>query len=66
MRKPDIVENGALYLFTPQCILKNSNRFGGGIGHYKNEFWQSFEIDSPEDWKFCEIIYSNYINFLYD
>lgn len=66
MRKPDIVENGALYLFTPQCILQNSNRFGGKIGHYKNDFWQSFEIDSPDDWKFLEIIYANYINFLYD
>ena len=66
MREPDIVENGALYLFTPRCILDNSNRFGGKIGHFKNEFWQSFEIDSPEDWKFVELIYSTYINFLYD
>lgn len=66
MRQPDIVENGALYLFTPSCIIKNSNRFGGKIGHYKNDFWQSFEIDCPADWKFVELIYKNYINFLYD
>ena len=65
MRQPDIVENGALYLFTPNCIINNLNRFGGEIGHFKNYFWQSFEIDSPEDWGFVELIYSKYIKTLY-
>ena len=65
MRQPDIVENGALYLFTPNCIINNLNRFGGEIGHFKNDFWQSFEIDSPDDWEFVELIYSKYIKTLY-
>ena len=62
---PDIVENGAIYMFTPKCILNNSNRFGGKITHFNNNFWQSFEIDSPDDWKFVELIYKTYINTLY-
>ena len=61
-RKPDIVENGALYLFKPQIMLNESNRFGGKICHFENEFWQSFEIDVIEDWKFVELIYNTYIN----
>ena len=64
-RKPDIVENGALYLFTPNSLIKNSNRFGGKISHYENDFWQSFEIDSPNDWPFVELIYKTYINYFY-
>ena len=62
LRSPDIVENGALYLFTPELIKETGNRFGGKIEHVKNEFWQSFEIDSPEDWDFVEMIYNKYIN----
>ena len=61
LRSPDIVENGALYLFTPELITKTGNRFGGKIEHIENEFWQSFEIDSPEDWSFVELIYKKYI-----
>ena len=64
-RVPDIVENGAIYLFTVDSLISNSNRFGGKIGHFKNHFWQSFEIDSKEDWGFVELIYKNYIKNLY-
>lgn len=61
-RKPDIHENGCLYLFTPDSLIKNNNRFGGKICHFENQFWQSFEIDAIEDWKLVELIYKNYIN----
>lgn len=64
-RKPDIVENGAIYLFTVESLIKNKNRFGGKISHFNNYFWQSFEIDSKEDWSFVELIYKNYINTFY-
>ena len=50
-----------LYIFTPKLIAKTGNRFGGKIEHIENEFWQSFEIDSPEDWSFVELIYKKYI-----
>ena len=42
-------------------MLEESNRFGGKICHFENEFWQSFEIDAIEDWKFVELIYKTYI-----
>ena len=54
-RMPDYVENGAIYLFKPE-ILERNNRFGGNIGIYMMEFWQSFEIDEPDDWKFIELL----------
>lgn len=64
-REPDIVENGAIYLFKVETLLKNSNRFGGKICHFNNHFWQSFEIDNKDDWGFVELIYKNYIKTLY-
>ena len=59
-RKPDYVENGAIYLFKPE-ILDQNNRFGGNIGIYMMEFWQSFELDNPEDWMFVESLFKQYI-----
>ncbi len=64
-RQPDIVENGAIYLFKVQSLLENSNRFGGNICYFKNYFWQSFEIDSKEDWQLVELVYKHYIKTLY-
>ena len=61
MRDPDYVENGAIYMFKPEIILKYKNRFGGKIGIFPNNFWQSFEIDEPDDWEFVEMIYNNYL-----
>jgi len=59
-RQPDYVENGAIYLFKPEILYKN-NRFGGKIGISMMEFWQSFEIDSPEDWPLLETVFEKYI-----
>lgn len=64
-RQPDIVENGAIYMFKVKTLMENSNRFGGHICHFKNHFWQSFEIDTKEDWPFVELIYKNYIKTTY-
>ncbi len=61
MREPDYVENGAIYMFKPKIILEEKNRFGGKIGIFPNHFWQSFEIDDPEDWNFVELIFKNYL-----
>lgn len=48
-RKPQFVENGSLYIFKPSIIREKLNRLGGSIGIYLMDFWQSFEIDNPED-----------------
>jgi CMP-N,N'-diacetyllegionaminic acid synthase len=61
MRKPDFVENGAIYMFKPTVLIENNNRFGGKIGLFNNEFWQSFEIDAPDDWGFVELIFNHYL-----
>ena len=61
MRQPDFVENGAIYLFKRDIMLQQKNRFGGKIGIFPNEFWQSFEIDSPDDWDFVELIFNHYL-----
>ncbi len=61
MREPDFVENGAIYMFKPEVMLHDNNRFGGKIGIFPNEFWQSFEIDEPDDWNFVELIFNKYL-----
>ena len=61
MRQPDFVENGGIYLFKPDVLQKQKNRFGGLIGIYPNDFWQSFEIDAPSDWSFVELIFKQYL-----
>ena len=61
MREPDYVENGAIYMFKPEIVLKNKNRFGGNIGIFPNDFWQSFELDEPEEWNFVELVFRKYL-----
>lgn len=50
------VENGSFYIFRPGLIRQSNNRLGGSIGVAPMEFWKSFELDTPEDWKMCEIL----------
>ena len=61
MREPDYHENGAIYMFKPEIVLKNINRFGGNIGIFPNDFWQSFELDEPEEWNFVELVFRKYL-----
>ena len=64
-RQPDYVENGAIYFFKPEIFLKYNNRFGGKIGIYMMDFWQSFEIDDPDDWTFVELLFKSYLGKYY-
>jgi len=64
-RQPDYVENGAIYFFKPEIMQKYKNRFGGKIGMYLMDFWQSFEIDSPDDWKLVELLFKHYLGDYY-
>ncbi|MDC6451754.1 acylneuraminate cytidylyltransferase family protein [Alphaproteobacteria bacterium] len=61
MRDLEFVENGAIFMFKPNIMLQLDNRFGGQIGIFPNEFWQSFEIDEPDDWEFVEMIFKKYL-----
>lgn len=53
-RKHYYLENGSIYIFKPEVIKQNDNRFGGKISIYTMPFWQSYEIDELEDIDVCE------------
>ena len=59
-RRQDIpkqyIENGSFYLFRPEVLRKNNNRFGGRIGVVEMEFWKMFEIDSMDDLRMCSAL----------
>ena len=64
-RRQDIpkqyIENGSFYLFRPEVLRKNNNRFGGKIGEVKMEFWKMFEIDSMDDLRMCSALMKEFL-----
>ena len=52
--KPQFVENGSIYVFSPEIIKAKNNRLGGSISLYQMENWQSYEIDTIDDLALCE------------
>ena len=56
-----IIENGSFYLFKPEIIKKNNNRFGGKIGHSEMDFWKMFEIDNAEDLLMCSALMKEFL-----
>ena len=59
--KDQYLENGSFYIFKPEVLKKERNRLGGKIGVYEMEFWQSFEIDTIQDFKMCEVLMKGYL-----
>lgn len=55
------IENGSFYIFKPQVLIKNNNRFGDNIGYLEMEFWKMFEIDSLDDLKMCSAIMKEFL-----
>ena len=55
------IENGSFYLFRPQVLRENNNRFGGRIGMVEMEFWKLFEIDSQEDLRMCSALMKEFL-----
>lgn len=53
-RPPTYLENGSIFIFKPWVLRKYNNRLGGKIAMYEMPFWQSYEIDKPEDVEVCE------------
>ena len=58
---PQFVENGSFYITTPGFFRKEKNRLGGKIGMTMMEFWQMFEIDTPDDLDFCKMLMKKYV-----
>jgi CMP-N,N'-diacetyllegionaminic acid synthase len=59
--KEQIIENGSFYLFKPEILQKEDNRFGGKIGYSKMEFWQMFEIDNIDDIRMCSALMKEFL-----
>jgi CMP-N,N'-diacetyllegionaminic acid synthase len=60
-RRPQFVENGSIYVFTPELLRTTSNRLGGRIGVSVMDLWKSFEIDDPEDVETCAALMRHYL-----
>lgn len=59
--KEQYLENGSFYIFKPEMIKNTNNRLGGKIEVMEMDFWKSFEIDSFESLRFCEILMKDYL-----
>ena len=59
-RAQQIVENGSFYIFKTKGFQEFDNRFFGRIGVSHQEFWQSFELDEPEDLALIKTLFNTY------
>jgi N-acylneuraminate cytidylyltransferase len=55
------IENGSFYIFKPDVLRNQNNRFGSRIGVVEMEFWKMFEIDSPDDLRMCSALMKEFI-----
>lgn len=54
------IETGSFYICTPRLLREKHNRLGGVIGIWPVPFWKSFEIDSQEGLRLCELLMKTY------
>jgi N-acylneuraminate cytidylyltransferase len=48
-RPSQYIENGSIYIFTPEVLRRFDNRIGEKLSAYPMEFWQTWEIDTIEE-----------------
>ncbi|MBM3162356.1 MAG: acylneuraminate cytidylyltransferase family protein [Chlorobi bacterium] len=48
-RAEQYIENGSIYLVTPEVLKTSGNRIGRRLAVYEMEFWQTWEIDTLEE-----------------
>jgi N-acylneuraminate cytidylyltransferase len=48
-RPTQYIENGSIYIFTPEVLKRHGNRIGEKLAAYTMEFWQTWEIDTIEE-----------------
>jgi len=56
------LENGSFWIFKPEILRDDGNCMGGNIGIWQMAFWKSFQIDEPEDLRFCEVLMRAHLN----
>lgn len=54
------LENGSFWIVGADFLRREGNRLGGKIGIYPMEFWKSFQIDEPDDLRFCAALMRAY------
>ena len=59
--KVQYVENGSIYVFKPDILLRNNNRLGGRIGVSLMDSWKVHEVDNLENIELCEFYLANRI-----
>ncbi len=58
-KKWEFVENGSLYIFKKDILLKEKNILGGKISQFIMPKWMSFEIDEIFDFELVEFLMKN-------
>jgi len=53
--EPWFEENSNLYIFTAESFLKTNARIGKKPMMYEGPFFESIDIDTPEDWDFAVV-----------
>ena len=48
-RPTQFIENGSIYIFSPETLFSFDNRIGEKLSVYEMEFWQTWEIDTLEE-----------------
>ncbi len=54
------LENGSMYIFKPEILLKQNNRLGGKISVYEMDKVHSQQIDDERDLELCEYFLKRY------
>lgn len=52
-------QNGSIYIFKKNILLKYNNRIGGKIGVYPMKNWQTFELDTIDEIKNMELLFNH-------
>ena len=55
------LENGSFWILKSAVLRTYGNRLGGKIGIYPMDFWKSFQIDDPDDIRFCGTLMREYV-----
>ncbi len=54
-------ENGAFYINTAKNIMTYKNRLSGNIGIYEMKHYTEIELDTEDNWIYCECLMKKYI-----